>query len=383
MRAPWPVPIRRLVLIAVAYAVCAALLSFAFTRSTGLSRWTMLPAGPALSYPNLLAIGLVTWCGWALLAAAVFALGRRFRIGGPATGRALAVHVSASVMLASAHVFLVATIRVLLQRRWGLEPSWGDSAFEAFFRTIDFHVPIYWALLGLQHAVDYHREIRRRDVAAAQLETRLVEAQLQALHRQVHPHFLFNTLHAISALVHRDPARADEMIERLSDMLRVTLSTGGRQEVTVRQELDFLRAYLDIEQVHFGSRLRVTLDVDGDALDALVPNLVLQPLAENALRHGLAPLAGGGSVHVTVRRAGDVLVLVVADDGRGLREATPGGHGVGLSNTRARLEALHQAAASLQVAARPGGGVQVTVTLPFRVDAAVSADEPVQRRQAS
>ncbi len=156
-------------------------------------------------------------------------------------------------------------------------------------------------------------------MAAAQLETRLVEAQLQALHRQVHPHFLFNTLHAISALVHRDPDRADAMIERLSDMLRVTLSTVGVQEVTVRQELDFLRAYLDIEQVNFGSRLRVTLDVDAEVLDALVPNLVLQPLAENALRHGLAPLPGGGSLEVTARRDGDVLVLCVSDDGRGLR----------------------------------------------------------------
>ncbi len=188
----------------------------------------------------------------------------------------------------------MASTRVVLQRWWGLTPVWWDSVYEAFFRTIDFHVPIYWALLGLQHAVDYHREVRVRDVAAAQLETRLVEAQLQALHRQVHPHFLFNTLHAISALVHRDPDRADAMIERLSDMLRVTLSTVGVQEVTVRQELDFLRAYLDIEQVNFGSRLRVTLDVEGEVLDALVPNLVLQPLAENALRHGLAPLPGGG-----------------------------------------------------------------------------------------
>jgi signal transduction histidine kinase len=379
MSAPRPVAIRRLVLIGIAYAVFGALLSYAFTRSTGLSRWTMLPAGPALSYPNLLAIGLVTWCGWAIVAAAVFSLGRRFRIGGAGSGTALAVHVAASVAIATAHVALIATVRVVLQRRWGLEPVWWDSVYEAFFRTIDFHVPIYWALLGLQHAVDYHHEVRRREVAAARLETRLVEAQLQALHRQVHPHFLFNTLHAISALVHRDPDRADQMIERLSDMLRVTLSTVGIQEVTVSQELDFLRAYLDIEQVHFGSRLRVTLDVDREVLDALVPNLVLQPLAENALRHGLAPLAGGGTLRVAVHRDGDVLVLVVADDGRGLRHPAPGGHGLGLSNTRARLRALHDANASLQVDARPGGGVQVTVKLPFRV----AALGPVRHRQAS
>ncbi len=377
MRPPWPIAIRRLVLIGVGYAAFAALLSFGFTRSTGLSRWTMLPAGPALSYVNLLAIGLVTWCGWAVLAAAVFVLGRRFRIGGAGTGAALAVHATASIVLASALVVLVATTRVVLQRRWGLEPQWADSVYEAFFRTIDFHVPIYWALLGLQHAVDYHREMRTREVAAARLETRLVEAHLQALHRQIHPHFLFNTLHAISAFVHRDPDRADAMIERLSDMLRVTLSTVGRQEVTVAQELEFLRAYLDIEQVHFGARLRVTVDVDPEVLDALVPNLVLQPLAENALRHGLAPVAGGGALHIAARRDGAALVLRVADDGRGLRDTAPGGHGVGLSNTRARLRALHAETASLTVAAREGGGVQVTVRLPF---SSAAAERPVERQ---
>jgi two-component system LytT family sensor kinase len=379
MSAPWPIPIRRLVLVGAVYAAFAALLSFAFTRSTGLSRWTMLPAGPALSYFNLLAIGVVSWCGWAVLAAAVFTLGRRFRIGGAETGVALAVHASASIMFATAHVVLVATTRVVLQRRWGLDPQWADSVYEAFFRTIDFHVPIYWALLGLQHAVDYHREMRTRDVAAARLETRLVEAHLQALHRQIHPHFLFNTLHAISALVHRDPDRADTMIERLSDMLRITLSTVGPQEVTVRQELEFLRAYLDIEQVHFGARLQVTVEVDAEVLDALVPNLVLQPLAENALRHGLAPLAGGGSLHIAARRDADTLVLHVADDGRGLRDTAPGGHGVGLSNTRARLQAIHPGTASLAVEPRVGGGVQVTVRLPFSVAAA----ERLAQRQAS
>ena len=319
----------------------------------------------------------MTWCGWAALAAAVFTLGRRFRIGGADTGTALAVHASASIVLATTHVVLVATTRVVLQRRWGLDPQWTDSVYEAFFRTIDFHVPIYWALLGLQHAVDYHREMRTREVDAARLETRLVEAHLHALHRQIHPHFLFNTLHAISALVHRDPDRADAMIERLSDMLRVTLSTVGRQEVTVGQELEFLRAYLDIEQVHFGSRLRATVDVDPEVLDALVPSLVLQPLAENALRHGLAPVAGGGSLHIAARRDGVGLVLCVSDDGRGLRDPAPGGHGLGLSNTRARLHALHPGTASLTVEARQGGGVLVTVRLPF---CAAAVERPAVRQ---
>ena len=164
-------------------------------------------------------------------------------------------------------------------------------------------LPVYWALVGLQHAVDYYRESRAREVRAAQLETRLVEAQLQALQQQLHPHFLFNTLHAISALVHRDPDKADAMIERLSDLLRITLDKVGVQEVTLAEELEYLRAYLDIEQVHFGDRLRDRVSRSmPHALDALVPNLILQPLAENAIRHGLEPRAGNGRLTIEATR---------------------------------------------------------------------------------
>jgi two-component system, LytTR family, sensor kinase len=370
MPTPWPVPIRSLVAGCAAYAVVVAALSWVFTLTTGLSRWTMTPAGPARWYGNLLLINVAQWCGWAALAALVFTFGRRVPFGRAQWRSALGAHVVASIVVATAHGVFVSTVRVVAQTWWGLEPAWWPSVTENFFRTIDSSVPIYWALLGLQHAVDYHREARAREVASARLETRLVEAQLQALHRQVHPHFLFNTLHAISTLLHRDPDKADRMIERLSDMLRVTLAAVGVQEVPLRQELDFLQAYLDIEQVNFGPRLRVELAIDPDALDALVPNLVLQPLAENALRHGLAPLAAGGTLRVGAHVDGETLLLVVRDDGLGPdrgsdRRAAVAGHGVGLANTRARLEALHHGAASLDVRARAGGGTEVTLRLPF------------------
>ena len=167
---------------------------------------------------------------------------------------------------------------------------------DAFFRTLDQVLPVYWAIIGLQHAVDYYRQARAREVRSARLETRLMESQLQALQQQLHPHFLFNTLHAISTLVHRDPEKADLMIERLSDLLRITLRKVGVQEVELAEELEYLRAYLDIEQVHFGNRLRIEYRIDAAAMDVLVPTLILQPLVENAIRHGLEPMVRPGTL---------------------------------------------------------------------------------------
>lgn len=368
MSTAWPIRARTLLLAGAVYAVFAASISSWFTRTTGLSRWTMAPAGPALYYPNLLAVNLATWCGWAGIAVVVFALGRRFPFERGRWGRALAIHLPVSLVVTTAHLALVVAVRVVLQTWWGLQPAYWPSFQEAFFRTVDTAVPVYWALLGLQHAADFHRRVRAREVTAARLETQLAEARLAGLQRQLHPHFLFNTLHAISALVHRDPDRADAMIERLSDMLRVTLSAVGVQEVPLRQELDFLQAYLDIEQIHFGDRLRVDLDVAADAFDALVPNLLLQPLAENALRHGLAPLPAGGTLRIAARRDGEALLVTVSDDGRGWPAAgsAAAGHGIGLANTRARLAALHRGAATCLAGTEPTGGTTVTVRLPYR-----------------
>jgi LytS/YehU family sensor histidine kinase len=206
--------------------------------------------------------------------------------------------------------------------------------------------------------------MRARDVSAAQLETRLVEAQLQALQRQLHPHFLFNTLHAISALVHRDADKADEMIERLSDLLRLALDRVSVAEVPLEDEIEYVRAYLDIEAVHFGDRLAVRWRIDPRARDRLVPNLMLQPLVENAVRHGLEPLRLGGTLDIAASLDGDRLLVRIADNGCGpkaeLRE------GVGLGNTRARLARLYGPGGSLEVRPRSGGGTEVTIRMPAR-----------------
>jgi two-component system LytT family sensor kinase len=358
---------RVLLVASAAYALFAALVSYWFTVATGLSLWTLRP-DPSANFGYILAMNIVIWCGWLLFAPLVFALGRRYRFARHTWQRAIVVHLPASLAVTSAHIVFAATGRFVLQTLWGVEASWGGNVYDAFFRTLDFELPVYWAFVGLQHAFDYHREARAREVRAAQLETRLVAAQLETLQHQLHPHFLFNTLHAISALVHRDPDKADAMIERLSDLLRLTLDKVGVQEVSLNEELEYLKAYLDIEQVHFGDRLEIDYRIDPDTYDALVPNLILQPLAENAIRHGLEPQRGKGRLTIESMRDGDALTLAIRDTGRGINGHPPApGLGVGLTNTRARLERMYRSAGRLDLRPNPGGGTVATVTLPLHV----------------
>ena len=377
-RVPW----RVMLAVGAAYSIFAAAVSFWFTRGTGLSLWSLQPDASA-DPVYIVAMNLVLWTSWAAFAPLIFVLARRFRFDRQRWRRAFLFHLPASLIVTSAHIALSASARYALQSAWGVETAWAVNVQEAFFRTLDYELPVYWALVGLQHALDYYREVRAREVAAAHLETRLVEAQLQALQQQLHPHFLFNTLHAISALVHRDPDRADEMIERLSALLRVTLDKVGEQEVTLAEELDYLRAYLDIEQVHFGDRLEVIYAIDADTLDALIPNLLLQPLAENAIRHGLEPKVEGGQLRIAASRDGDRLRLQVIDNGCGMPAAAmaAANHGVGLTNTQSRLARLYGDRAQLSLAHAATGGLAVTIHLPF---AERSPDEnPSSRRGRS
>ena len=353
-----------------AYSLFAALVSVWFTTATGLSLWS-LQADRTTHFAYILAMNLVVWGSWAIFAPVAFALGRRFRFERHHWRRALLVHVPAALAVTSLHLVLVGTGRVALQRLAGVDAEWAATVSDAFFRTLDFELPVYWALVGLQHATDYYRRSRAREVRAARLEARLIEAQLQALQHQLHPHFLFNTLHAISTLVHRDPDTADAMIERLSDLLRITLRKVGEQETPLDEELDYLRAYLDIEQVHFGDRLKIAYCIDAATLDAMVPTMILQPLAENAIRHGLAPQAQAGVLTIETSRVQGSLRIRVTDTGRGLAGPAPV-DGVGLANSRARLDRLYGPAGSLRLAANPGGGAVAELVIPFRTLEAVA-----------
>ena len=230
---------------------------------------------------------------------------------------------------------------------------------ERFFLYFDWEMMTYWAVIAVAHALDYHRESQERAVTAAQLETRLAEAQLQALQRQLHPHFLFNTLHTISALMHRNIEAADAMLARLSDLLRMTLDQLGTQVVTLKEELDFVEKYLEIEHTRFGDRLQVRIDAEPGTLDASVPNFILQPLVENALRHGIGPKLGGGTVEVTTRRVGDRLLPGGARrrPRRASREAERLQHGrrAGQHPVAARAPVWVRAPVRVRGARRPAG----------------------------
>lgn len=331
---------------------------------------------------------MLGWIPWALLTPAVLWLGRRFPLERPGLARNLSVHAAACALVAAAHAALFTVANLLLspfesRPRPFLEMFYGRL-------TSQFHIDllIYGAVLGTSYAVGYYARFREREVRATQLEARLAQAELQALKMQLHPHFLFNTLNGIVGLVrdHKNSA-AVEMIAGLSDLLRYTLDGAGRQEVTLREELEFLELYLGIQQKRFPDRLRVEMSVEPGTLEALVPNLILQPLVENAIRHGVSRRAAGGTVGVAAAREGGRLRLRVYDDGPGLqpqarREAASddGPHegspstGIGLSNTRARLKQLYGDAQSFEVFEREAGGVEAALLLPFRRGAAPTTE---------
>jgi len=228
---------------------------------------------------------------------------------------------------------------------------------------------IYVLLLLLNQVFRYYRRFREGELRASQLETQLTQAQLQALKMQLHPHFLFNTLHSISALVHRDPETADRMIARLGDFLRLTLENSGAQEVSLQKELEFLKCYLEIERVRFEDRLTTSLDIEPRALDTSVPNLILQPIVENAIRHGVSQRATPGHVAISAKRHNDSLRIQVRDNGPGIAALTrPNGRsreGLGLSNTRARLARLYGEAHRFELSNAPEGGLVVTLEIPL------------------
>jgi two-component system LytT family sensor kinase len=213
------------------------------------------------------------------------------------------------------------------------------------------------------------REATQLEANTAHLQAQLAEARLDALRMQINPHFLFNTLNAVSALVERDPSGVRRMIARLSELLRHTIDSHGTDEVPVRAELDFLRRYLEIMEIRFQGALRVDTNIDPDVLEALVPNLILQPIVENALEHGVTRRADGpGHVEIAAHRSGDRLILTVRDNGPGLQEneMSEEGRGVGLRNTRARLQQLYGDAATFRLAAAPsGGGTVAEIALPL------------------
>ncbi len=234
----------------------------------------------------------------------------------------------------------------------------------------------YGALAGLTHAVYFYRRYRERERRALFLESNLTRARLHALQAQLQPHFLFNTLNAIATLLRRDVKAAENTLMSLSELLRLALSRSEQQEISLRDELRFLERYVQIQQTRFGERLKFELAIESQSLDCLVPTLMLQPLVENAIQHGIEPTGNPGVVRVSGRREQERLVVQVQDNGAGVDAERSAGQngGIGLSNLRQRLSALYGTEQKLEIISRPEDGTRVWIELPFHTTPSVRAN---------
>jgi two-component sensor histidine kinase len=321
-----------------------------------------------ISWAQAVSWSFLDWYLWAALSPLIFGASRRFALGRGTPVRNVFVHLLLSLALTVVHSAVYGAIVWNAQWVPAHEATLTGLVQGLFLGKFHLGVVTYWVLVVLRHTFDFYTRYREEELRGSRMEAQLAQAQLQALRMQLHPHFLFNTLNAVSALMHRDLDAAERMLARLSDFLRLTLETGGAHEVPLRQELDFLRRYLEIEQTRFADRLDVRVDVEPVTLDARVPNLILQPLVENAIRHGVARSSAAGRIEIAAHRRNGSLLLEVRDDGPGLPEGAdrPEREGVGLTNTRARLRQLYGATSHLTLANRREGGLHVTLTLPFR-----------------
>jgi hypothetical protein len=322
-------------------------------------------------YSSVVAFNVLAWTSWLLFVPLIWSLGARARIERRSWIRPTLFHAAASLVLSAIVCVIAAAEQYLMFRLTGVTgPAGAPFAFAAvvsriFLFTFEWKVLLYWGVVGIQHASVLADEAREREIAQARLEGRLVEARLDALQRQLHPHFVFNTLNAVAALLHRDPDAAEAMLVGLGDLLRAVFRSHAQQEVPLVRELELTQQYLDIQRVRFGAGLRCEQDVPEPLSGALVPALLLQPLVENAIKHGFAR-RGEGTIRISARRAGDRLELTVADDGTGADAGAAGAEGVGLANTRARLEHLYPGRCSLATGAPAGGGFAVTLILPWQ-----------------
>ena len=300
---------------------------------------------------------------WALATPLVLWLARRYRIERHNWMRRLLLHLLISIGLVS--VILVVNYPIFAYIL-GWPVTW-FMLFRFFYVNLDQWLLIYWVILFMSHAFNYYNNFRKGELKASELRTQLVQSQLEALKMQVHPHFLFNTLHSISAMLSKDTEGARKMITRLGDFLRLTLENSGSMEVTLKQEIEFLNGYLEIERIRFQGRLTTDIRVDPEVLDVPVPNLILQPIVENAMRHAIGN-STAGRVEVVAAPRNGVVRIEVRDNGPGIHADrlidARRGKGLGLANTQARLEGLYGDAASFELSNNPSGGLIVILEIP-------------------
>ena len=319
--------------------------------------------GEPLAWVRASVIWLVWAAVWAALTPAALRLAARFPLQRPQVLRALVVHGLASGICALVNLALFALAAPMIGAAQ-VEPTWFGTLNRLLGTTFLLNLPVYWLIVAAAHGERLVRTAREKDRRQLRLEAQLADARLQTLRTQLQPHFLFNALNTISVLMHENADSADRILLQLSALLRRSLDSSEAHEVPLGEEIGFLESYLEIEQARFGGRLSYRIAVPDEVLEARVPNLILQPLVENALRHGLATRAGPGHIEIRADRQDDALLLCVSDDGRGLPPSTT--ERIGLANTRARLRLLYADRQRFEVRNSDGGGVIAEIELPWR-----------------
>jgi two-component system LytT family sensor kinase len=319
---------------------------------------------------------LADWYLFGVLALPSFWLARRFHLGGPEWRLRIALHLVGGAVFSLVWILLrTLLVEPLLPSRSGGK-ALNDLLRYVVVATFFFNTLVYWVVVTVAHALAYFQSLQDRERRLLEMENRLTSARLQALQMQLNPHFLFNALNGIGTLMYRDVDAADRMLVKLAGLLRHALDQSGQHLVSLKDELSFLDRYLDLEQMRFGDRLTVVREIDPSTEFVLVPNLLLQPIVENAIKHGIEPKMDQGRIIIRSRRVpSGHLRIEIEDNGRGLVGDRGLGSGVGTSNCQARLRQLYGADGSFRLEKAVGGGVLAVVQLPFRIGSGSQSDE--------
>ena len=320
--------------------------------------------GRTITWGQAISYSLGDWYVYALLSWPTLLLARRYPPEGAHPWRTAAIHLGLALLFSLAYVCLRSVVGLVHSRLIDEPVSFLEVFRPLLASTFPYNLLIYGVIVTISHALDYYRKYHERTVHALELEKHLTEARLQSLLRQLQPHFLFNTLNGIASLMHSDVNAADKMLVRLSELLRLTMHHRGQALTPLREEIAFIEKYLEIERIRFRDRLATEINVAPDVLDVPVPSLLIQPLVENAIRHGVEPQSHSGRVVVEVRREGAGVLLAVRDNGKGIPEGGFTREGIGLANTRARLRELYGDRHGFELRNAAAGGLEVRIILP-------------------
>lgn len=356
-----PSPLRR-VLGVLGFLALWSLIGLAFAGQFYLSSSLI---GRSITWTQAISYSLADWYVWAILSLPIAQLARRISADPHSPWRTGGIHLLAAFGFGLAYVVLRALVGQAHAWLIDEEATFAEIFLPLFVKTYPFNLLIYGVIVAVSHALDYYRKYHERTVQALELEKHLTEARLQSLLRQLKPHFLFNTLNGVASLMYSDVAAAERMLVRLSELLRQTMAQTGAPLTPLRAEIAFLERYLEIEQIRFRDRLTVEFDIDPATLDAQVPSLILQPLVENAIRHGIEPQMRTGRITLRSALDGDTLVLSVLDNGGGMPPEGFKREGIGLANSRARLEELYGDDQQFELINQSEGGLCVRLRFPF------------------